>query len=99
MKDIKKDLTLEEIRAQIIAQDYKIGTSWENRSFKKKIHEKLGYALFLSDIEILRDIEEKILMNELRNEDDWFNYKVNRVVILIAYMQASPTRKEMEVID
>lgn len=70
MKDIKKDLTLEEIRAQIIAQDYKIGTSWENRSFKKKIHEKLEYALFLSDIEILRDIEEKILMNELRNEDD-----------------------------
>lgn len=70
MKDIKKDLTLEEIRAQIIAQDYKTGTSWENRFFKKKFHENLGPILFENEVEILRNIEEKILMNELRNEDD-----------------------------
>lgn len=59
----------DQAKMEMIAQDYKLGTSWQHRLYKKAFYKKFNELLFESEVEVIRDIENAILENILENEE------------------------------
>ena len=54
----------DQAKMENIAQDYKIGTSWQHRLYKKAFYKNFNELLFESEVELIRDIKDEILKNE-----------------------------------
>lgn len=54
----------DQAKMENIAQDYKLGTSWQQRLYKKAFYENFDELLFRNEAEIIQDMMEKIVENE-----------------------------------
>lgn len=61
MKKLSKNInkSFEELRAEMIAYDYKIGESWKNKFFKKKRYKNFQRAMFFHYLDLIEEIREK----------------------------------------
>lgn len=50
--------SIEDLKAEMIAYDYKIGTSWENKFFKKKHFKKFKRAMFFHYLDLIQKIRD-----------------------------------------
>ncbi|WP_296113045.1 hypothetical protein [uncultured Anaerococcus sp.] len=66
MKTNKKDSYFDKAKAEMIAKDYNTGTSWQHRLYKQKFYENFEEFLFINEVDIMRDMVEKI-----ENKEDW----------------------------
>lgn len=54
-----KNKSLEVLRAEMIAHDYKTGDSWKNKFFKKKHYKKFHRVMFFHYLDLIDEIREK----------------------------------------
>lgn len=55
-----KNKSLEELRAEMIAYDYKIGDSWKNKFFKKIHFKNFERAMFFHYLDLIEEIREEM---------------------------------------
>lgn len=54
----------DQAKMEMIAQDYKLGTTRQQRLYKKAFYKNFDELLFESEVEMIRDIKDAILKNE-----------------------------------
>lgn len=58
MNSNKNIKPIEDLKAEMIAYDYKIGTSWENNFFKKKYYKKFDRVMFFHYLDLIQEIRD-----------------------------------------
>lgn len=56
--------SIEDLKAEMIAHDYKIGTSWENNFFKKKHYKHFDRVIFFHYLDLIQEIRDAAEENE-----------------------------------
>ena len=51
---------MDELKAEMIAYDYKIGESWKNKFFKKIHFKKFERAMFFHYLDLIEEIREEM---------------------------------------
>lgn len=64
MEDINK---LEKIKMDMVLEDYKLGTSWENKYFKKLTFDNLDIVLANYYLDLCEEIREQNTASEIED--------------------------------
>ncbi len=50
--------SIEDLKAKMIAHDYKTGDSWKNKFFKKKHYKKFDRVMFFHYLDLIQEIRD-----------------------------------------